>query len=133
MPARIQQLILGLGAKKQTTIGSAGSTFLRFKKLDTALTTPKPVFENDAAEIGKGHEFITQTFPSHYDVANRLEKYASAEFITWACLRPRQRQRHRFVRAVHVHHRADQSRHHARTAVLLAVRAGRRGRRQSGR
>lgn len=84
MPARVQQLVLGLGANKQTAIATAGSTFLRFKKLDTTITTPKPVFENDAAEIGKGHEFITQTFPSHYDVANRLEKYASAEFTTWA-------------------------------------------------
>ena len=85
MPARVQQLVLGLGNNKQTAIATAGSTFLRFKKLDTTITTPKPVFENDAAEIGKGHEFITQTFPSHYDVANRLEKYASAEFTTWAC------------------------------------------------
>jgi hypothetical protein len=84
MPARVQQLVLGLGGNKQSAIGTAGSTFLRFKKLDTTITTPKPVFENDAAEIGKGHEFITQTFPSHYDVANRLEKYASAEFATWA-------------------------------------------------
>ena len=84
MPARVQQLIMGLGKGKQTNISTAGSTFLRFKKLDTSLTTPKPVFENDAAEIGKGHEFITQTFPSHYEVGNRLEKYASAEFVTWA-------------------------------------------------
>jgi len=52
MPARVQQLVLGLGANKQTAIGSAGSTFLRFKKLDTTIATPKPVFENDAAEIG---------------------------------------------------------------------------------
>jgi len=85
MPARIQQLILGLGKAKQTNISTAATSFLRFKKLDMALTTPKPVFENDAAEIGKGHEFISQTFPSHYDVANRIEKYASAEFATWVC------------------------------------------------
>ena len=84
MPARVQQLIMGLGKGKQTNIATAGTTFLRFKKLDTGLTTPKPIFENDAAEIGKGHEFITQTFASHYEVANRLEKYASAEFVTWA-------------------------------------------------
>src|SRR5579885_2878577 len=84
MPARIQQLILGLGKGRQSDISTAAATFIRLKKLDTALTTPKPVFENDAAEIGKGHEFITQTFPSHYDVGNRLEKYASAEFVTWA-------------------------------------------------
>jgi hypothetical protein len=84
MPARVQQLIMGLGKGKQTNISTAGAAFLRFKKLDTSLTTPKPVFENDAAEIGKGHEFITQTFPSHYEIGNRLEKYASAEFVTWA-------------------------------------------------
>ena len=84
MAARVQQLIIGLGSGKQASISAAAATFLRFKKLDTSLTTPKPVFENDAAEIGKGHEFITQTFPSHYDVGNRIEKYASAEFVTWA-------------------------------------------------
>jgi len=85
MPARIQQLILGLGKAKQANISTAAASFLRFKKLDMALTTPKPVFENDAAEIGKGNEFISQTFPSYYDVANRIEKYASAEFVAWAC------------------------------------------------
>lgn len=84
MPARVQQLILGLGKAKQANISTASASFLRFKKLDTDVTTPKPVFENDAAEIGKGNEFITQTFPSHYEVANRIEKYASAEFVTWA-------------------------------------------------
>ena len=85
MPARVQQLVLGLGKGKQANISTAGAAFLRLKKLDTTVTTAKPVFENDAAEVGKGHEFISQTFPSHYDVANRLEKYASAEFVTWAC------------------------------------------------
>ncbi|MGD0497531.1 MAG: hypothetical protein ABSC23_03745 [Bryobacteraceae bacterium] len=84
MAARVQQLILGLGKGKQASISAAGSTFLRFKKINADLTTPRPIFENDAAEIGKGHEFITQTFPSHYEVANKLEKYASAEFVTWA-------------------------------------------------
>ena len=85
MSARVQQLVLGLGSGKQAAIGTAAASFMRFKKIDTTVTTPKPVFENDAAEIGKGHEFITQTFPSHYEVANRIEKYASAEYVTWAC------------------------------------------------
>lgn len=84
MAARVQQLILGIGKGKQAAIGTAGTTFLRFKKLNADLTTPKPIFENDAAEIGKANEFIAQIYPSHYEVANRFEKYASAEFVTWA-------------------------------------------------
>jgi hypothetical protein len=84
MPSRVQQLILGLGVDKQADIATAGTLFYRWRKIDTAITTPKPIFENDAPEIGKGHEFITQTYPSYFDVANRIEKYASAEFLTWA-------------------------------------------------
>jgi hypothetical protein len=86
MPARVQQLILGVSKAKQANIATAvaAASFLRFKKLNADITSPRPVFESDAAEIGKGHEFASQTFPSHYDVANRLEKYASAEFVTWA-------------------------------------------------
>jgi len=83
MSARVQQLVLGLG-NAQANITTPSTSFLRFKKLDTSLTTPKPVFETDAAEIGKGNEFATATYPSHYDVANRIEKYASAEFAAWA-------------------------------------------------
>src|SRR5690242_6015717 len=84
MPSRVQQLTLDLGVDKQADIATASTTFQRFRKLDTSITSPKPTFENDAPEIGKGHEFIEQTYPSHYDVANRIEKYASAEFLTWA-------------------------------------------------
>ncbi len=84
MAARIQQLILGLGKAKQANISTIAASFLRFKKIDTTVTSPKPMFENDAAEVGKSHEFATATFPSHYEVANRIEKYASAEFTTWA-------------------------------------------------
>ena len=85
MPARVQSLILGLGTAPQSNISTAGTTFMRLKKLDTSLTTPKPIVENDAPEIGKGNEFISQTFPSYYDVSNRIEKYASSEFVTWVC------------------------------------------------
>lgn len=83
MATRVQNLILGLGTTKQANISTASSTFIRFKKLNTTITTPQLVTENDAAEIGKGNEFISATFPSHVNVANTLEKYASAEFVTW--------------------------------------------------
>jgi hypothetical protein len=77
---------MGLGLNKQAAIATIGTTFLRFKKNNADVTSPKPMFENDAPEIGKGNEFISAggTFPSHYEVANRIEKYASAEFTTWA-------------------------------------------------
>ena len=84
MSARIQNLIVGLSKAKQTNISTVSASFMRFKKLDADATTPRLVLEDDAAEIGKGHEFATQTFLSHFDVANRIEKYASAEFATWA-------------------------------------------------
>lgn len=84
MAARIQQLIVGLNKAKQANISTVAASFMRFKKLDTDATTPRMILENDSAEIGKGHEFATQTFPSHYDVGNRIEKFATAEFATWA-------------------------------------------------
>jgi len=43
------------------------------------------VNEDDRAEIGKGHEFPTQLFKSHYNMpAYELSKYASSEFLAWA-------------------------------------------------
>src|ERR1017187_2150917 len=84
MSARVQGLILGLGKEKQVDIVTASASFLRFKKVDTTLTSPHPVTENDAAEIGKGNEFISAVYPVSYDVANRIEKFASAEFVAWA-------------------------------------------------
>jgi len=43
------------------------------------------VNEDDRAEIGKGHEFPTQLFRSHYNMPPfELSKYASSEFLAWA-------------------------------------------------
>jgi hypothetical protein len=84
MAARGQNLILALGKGKQTNISTVGTTWLRLMKLNAESTSPNPVTETNAAEIGKGHEFGTQTFPSHYDVGNRVDKYGTSEFCTWA-------------------------------------------------
>ena len=41
--------------------------------------------EDDRAEIGKGHEFPTQLFKSHYNMPTfEISKYASSEFLAWA-------------------------------------------------
>ena len=40
--------------------------------------------EDDRAEIGKGHEFPTQLFKSHYNMPTfEISKYASSEFLAW--------------------------------------------------
>ena len=86
MAARVQQLVLGLSTGKQTDIATAKSTgFLRFKKLNSDLTSPGFGTENDAAEFGKGNEFISAAgvFPTAWSHGNRLEKYASAEWVAW--------------------------------------------------
>ena len=84
MPARIQQYKLGLGSAKQSDILTISSTFNTFRKLDMEVPTLRYNTETDKDEIGKGNEFITQVFPTHYDISGRLEKYGSAEFTAWA-------------------------------------------------
>jgi hypothetical protein len=84
MPSRVQQLNFGLGLNKQTNISTASSTFIQVKKNNMDLTTPKFGTETDKDEIGKGNEFIQTVYPTAYTVANRIDKFASAEFLTWA-------------------------------------------------
>ena len=84
MPARVQSLVYGLGLNKQTSISSPGSTFLRFRKLNMDIHTPEYTTETDKDEIGKGNEFISEVFPVAYTASGRVEKYGSAEYMTWA-------------------------------------------------
>ena len=76
MPARSQELAIGIGFKRQTNTGEVATTAA---ELQTALTAaelwqlgigsfapPFPEFsqESDAQFFGKGHEFATQVFPT---------------------------------------------------------------------
>jgi hypothetical protein len=84
--ARVQSLVLGLGKAKQADIETASASFLRFSKIDKDITSTGFTTETDAPEIGKGSEFASQhgVFPVAYTPSGRLEKYAGAEFMTWA-------------------------------------------------
>lgn len=86
MAARVQQSILGLGKAKQADISTIAASFLRFKRLNTDLISTGFSTENDAAETGKGTEFTTAAgvFPVAYSPGSRIDKYSSAEFMTWA-------------------------------------------------
>jgi hypothetical protein len=86
MATRIQNKILGLGLHRQADIVTANTTFLRFRQLNAELAPSGFLTENDANEIGKGNEFISASgvYPVSYNPLARIDKYSSAEFMTWA-------------------------------------------------
>ncbi len=86
MPARVQSYLLGLAIGKQTDISTlqGSPTWMRMRKLDQEIYTTVLETEDDAGEIGKGTEFATQTFPTANTFAGSIQKFASAEFTTWA-------------------------------------------------
>ena len=84
--ANINELMNGWSYGKQTAIGTANSTAIwRHTNLNTKPWAKVPVNEDDRQEIGKGHEFPTQLFKSHYNMPTyEISKYASSEFLAWA-------------------------------------------------
>lgn len=86
MAARIQNKVLGIGANRQADIVTPSTTFIRFRQLNAELAPSGMQTENDAAEIGKGNEFISSTgvYPVSWNPLARIDKYSSAEFMTWA-------------------------------------------------
>jgi hypothetical protein len=76
----------GWGFGKQTAIGTANTTatIWRHTNLNTKPWAKVPVNEDDRAEIGKGHEFPTALFRSHYNMPTyEVSKYASSEILAW--------------------------------------------------
>jgi len=84
--ANIQELMNCWSYGKQTAIGTGQSAGVmwRHTNLNTKPWAKVPVNEDDRAEIGKGHEFPTQLFPSHYAMPSyEISKYASSEWLAW--------------------------------------------------
>jgi hypothetical protein len=86
MASRIQNKIFGLGIDCQSDISTPSQSFVRFRQLNAELAPSGFVTENDAAEIGKGNEFISSTgvYPVSWNPLARVDKYSSAEFMTYA-------------------------------------------------
>jgi hypothetical protein len=83
---RLQEVLICFGFGKQDDIVTANGAgeMWRLRKLNAQLANPKLNTENDAAEYGKGHEFVTETFKTSWDAGGTLEKYLSAEMAAWA-------------------------------------------------
>lgn len=86
MPVNLRELLIGFGKSKQADIATANtvSGLWRMNKINTDFGGPKLNTENDAAELGKGNEFIQNVYRTYWDVQGKLEKYLSAEFAAWA-------------------------------------------------
>jgi hypothetical protein len=85
--ANLNELLIGLGYAVQPDIHTAPTTpaFFRLPNLNKKPWAQKIVNEDDAAEIGKGHEFPTQQFRSHYDNGvYTVERPASSEMLAHA-------------------------------------------------
>jgi hypothetical protein len=84
--ANVQELLNCWSFKKQADIVTPQlvAGMWRETNLNAKPWAKIPVNEDDAAEAGKGHEFPTQEFKSHYAMpAFEISKYLSSEFAAW--------------------------------------------------
>ena len=83
--ANVNELMDGWSYGAQSNIATVNATAIwRLTNLNNKPWAKVPVNEDDRAEIGKGHEFPTQLFKSHYNMPTyEISKYASSEFLAW--------------------------------------------------
>ena len=87
--ANLNELLIGLGYAVQASISTAPTTpgYWRLPNLNKKPWSQKVVNDDDRTEIGKGHEFPTQQWKSHYDNGTyTVERPASSEILRthWA-------------------------------------------------
>jgi hypothetical protein len=85
--ATLNELLLGLGYAVQASISTPPATpgYWRLPNLNKKPWSQKVVNDDDRAEIGKGHEFPTQQWKSHYDNGvYTVERPASSEILAHA-------------------------------------------------
>jgi hypothetical protein len=84
MSANIQELIIAFSKTAQTAIHTASTDLIRVNTVSSDLAAVDPVVEDDADEIGKGHEFAEESFLTSWDVQKKLQVYNSAEMLAFA-------------------------------------------------
>jgi hypothetical protein len=82
--ANLNELLIGLGFRVQASISTAPSVpgYWRVPNLNKKPWSQKVVNDDDRTEIGKGHEWPTQQWKSHYDNGSySIERPASSEIL----------------------------------------------------
>jgi hypothetical protein len=85
--ANINELLTAISFGKQADIATAqdAAHMWRVTNLNAREWGQNPISEDDAAEVGKGHEFASAPFKSHYLPGDyELRKYLSSEMAAWA-------------------------------------------------
>ena len=80
---RDQSLLFGLGLAKESAYNTPSASFLRMTKVNADITSPASNIESDKDWIGKGDEFSREIFKTNVDVAGRIQKFGSAEWLTY--------------------------------------------------
>jgi hypothetical protein len=85
-PARLAEVQIAFGKRRQTnpTTANVLADIWTLHKVNAGIANVQFVRETDADDMGKGHDFVTETFASHVNVSGTLEKYNSADFLAWA-------------------------------------------------
>jgi hypothetical protein len=81
MPARGQEIALGIGFHKQTAVQSAlaAADLWSLPSSEFVPVSPELVNETDALDYGKGHEFAENVFPSHAQGAMEWPYFLTSE------------------------------------------------------
>jgi hypothetical protein len=81
----IREMLIGFGKSKQSNLATANAVggIWQLSKLNANFASPRLNTENNAAELGKGHEFASAVYKTSWDFSGQLEKYTSAEFAAW--------------------------------------------------
>lgn len=85
MPVRTQEQLFAMSFGAQTNISTTAliAKFFRLNKLNAEIMLPQLGIEDDAPELGKGHEFATQTFKTAWGTSGTMNKYLSSHAAAW--------------------------------------------------
>ena len=81
MAANVQELVIAFSKTAQSEIHTASNDLVRVNLVSADPAEVEPVVEDDAEEIGKGHEFAEESFLTSWNVSRKLDVYNSVQML----------------------------------------------------